>query len=129
MIKLQNYMDDGANHQAKAVLAFMQVHDGMAQPEVARWENCREQGYVISMKNENGDQINIAFFEHRNTDSICAVEWKQNTTNAPTIDTAVFGNVYKDKFDVSHRVGYGQISEMANWIWSRLEAHLEKKEK
>lgn len=133
-MKLQSYMQDGANHQARAVLCFLQgkgdiedswdekYHTYQAQPEVARWENCREQGYVVSMRSRDFKrQLNIAWFEHRNSDSICAVEWEQNTLNSPIIDTAQFGDVYKTKFDVSHSTRYRQAAEMADWIWSRLE--------
>ena len=67
---------------------------------VARWENCREQGYVISLRLPTySKQLNIAFFEHRNTDSICAIVWEQRTLNSPTIETAEFGDVYKTKWD------------------------------
>lgn len=120
-------MNDGANYQAKAVLAFIQrmtIEESWnddtkqydAKAKVARWENCREQGYVISLWNKNSDQLNIAFFEHRNTDSICAVKWQQNSINSPTIGTAKFNGIYKDKWDLSHSVGYGEVLEMANWI-------------
>lgn len=129
--ELNSYNNDGANHQARAVLAFLQGSDSLvdesynkdlhkyeAEPTVARWENCREQGYVISMRTKDyKKQLNIAFFEHRNSDSICAVKWEQITMNSPTIDTAKFGKkVYKDKYDVSHSVGYGKVAEMAEWI-------------
>ena len=138
MINLENYANDGANYQARAVLAFLQglgkienswndeCHSYDADPRVSRWENCREQGYVIMLRNSKGAQLNLAFFEHRNSDSICAIEWVQNTINAPTIDTAVFGDVYKDKYDVSHSVEYGQALEMAEWLKSRMEYHWEK---
>ena len=129
-----NYMNDGAGYQAKAVLAYMEGYDGIedswndkikrydANPKVSRWENCREQGYVVFMRSKASPnkQINIAFFEHRNSDNICAVKWEQNTLNAPTIDTAKFGNIYKDKYDVSHEVGYGKAQEMAEWIYEQL---------
>lgn len=36
--------------------------------------------------------------------------------NTITIDTAKFGDVYKDKYDTSHSVGYGKIVEMTDWI-------------
>lgn len=87
----------------------------LAKPTVARWENCREQGYIVSLAT-NVRQLNIAFFEHRNSDSICAVMWEQSSMNSITIENARFGDVYKDKFDVSHKVGYGRVLEMANWI-------------
>jgi hypothetical protein len=72
---------------------------------------------MLNFYGKNGPkQLNIAFFEHRNSDSICAVKWEEITMNSPTINTANFGDVYKDKYDVSHSVGYGKILEMAEWI-------------
>ena len=134
MTKLNQYLADGASCQSRAVMAYLQTPSGieeswsdefkryMAEPSIARWENCREQGYVVSMRSENHKQINIAFFEHRNSDSICAVMWGQNSTNSPTIETAVFGNTYKDKYDVSHDVRYGEALEMSDWIFEQLTA-------
>lgn len=125
----------GADAQAEAVFAYLSAKGGIenswsdalkkyvARPSVARWHNCREQGFVVSLSSANySRQINIAFFEHRNSDEICAVEWEQRTFNPPTIDTAKFGNVYRDKFDVSHSVSYGRPAEMADWIMARLTA-------
>lgn len=129
MTDLNNYFDDGANYQAKAVLAFVQRFadiESSWNPEdkkydatinVARWENLREQGYVLFMRTKNLDkQLNIAFFEHRHSDAICAVKWEQITLNSPNIDSAVFGDIYKDKYDTSFDVGYGEIKKMAQWI-------------
>jgi len=135
MTKLSNYFNDGANAQAQAVLCMLKYNIGYGIEEswngqerkydsdiqVSMWENCREQGYVVIMRSKNYQkQLNIAFFEHRNTDDICAVKWEQTTINAPTIESAKFGDVYKDKYDVSHDVGYGEILEMANWIADEL---------
>lgn len=134
-----NYMQDGACYQARAVLMMLQgiMEDDYAafeEPTVARWENCREQGYVISthcIKAKN--QLYIAFFEHRNSDSICAVKWNEPyMLNSPTIYTATFGDVYKDKYDVSFSVGYGEVAKMAEWINTQLKEYnaenLSKKE-
>jgi hypothetical protein len=134
MANLFNYMDDGAKAQAKGVLAYLQQPDGieksycdeekryLAEPKISRWENCREQGYVIYMRSRNMDkQINIAFFEHRNSDEICAIKWEQLSTNAITIDTMKTKDVYNTKWDISHSVPYGQVSEMADWIYKELE--------
>ena len=133
MTDLENYFDDGANYQAQGVLAFLKNHTIEeswntekrkydAEPRVSRWENCREQGYVIMMRSKDySRQLNIAFFEHRNSDQICAVKWEQTTMNAPTIDNAKFGDVYKDKYDVSHTVGYGEVAKMADWIAKQLD--------
>lgn len=126
---LKHYLHDGANKQARAVLCFLQnmeIEESWnsnrrkydAEFKVARWENCREQGYVIYLVSPiHRKQLNIAFFEHRNSDQICAIKWEQYPTlNSPTIDTAEFGDVYKNKYDVSKEVDYGEIMEMANWI-------------
>jgi hypothetical protein len=143
MTDINSYNNDGANHQARAVLAMLQGTDCLvenswnaghrkydAEPKVARWENCREQGYVISLRTKDfKKQLNIAFFEHRNSDSICAVKWEQSTLNSPTIDTAEFGDVYKDKYDTSHDVGYGEVMKMAEWIKHELEKFWEENHK
>lgn len=134
MTSLNQYLQDGANHQARAVLCYLQgfsVEESWnkefsryeAEPNVSRWENCREQGYVITMRAKNGKCVNIAFFEHRNSDEICAIKWTQSLINAPTIDTAEYGGaVYKDKWDVSKSVKPGQIDEMSQWISDELTA-------
>jgi hypothetical protein len=135
-----SYHSDGANRNAQAVLAILQglLCDGIeeswndefkrydADIKVARWENCREQGYVISLTAPrwDGSQLNIAFFEHRNSDNICAIKWHQFTLNSPTIDTAEFGDeCYSDKFDTSFDVSYDQHYKMADWIHTQLVNH------
>lgn len=135
MTSLENYLQDGADYQARATLMFLQRYSNIesswnkeyrcydAEIKVARWENCREQGYIVSLLSKKfggGQQLNIAFFEHRNSDDICAVKWEQTSINTITIDTAVFGDVYKDKYDTSHSVGYGKAYEMAEWIAEQL---------
>ena len=130
MTKVLNHNDDGANRQSQAVLAIFQylLGDGIedswdgeeyeAKIDVARWENCREQGYILTMRSKNrAKQFNAIFFEHRNSDGICAVKWTQRPTlNTPTINTADFGDIYKDKWDTSKCVPYGQVLEMAEWL-------------
>lgn len=137
---LTHYHSDGANRQAQAVLAFVQylIGDGIeeswsdewkryeADIEVARWENCREQGYILSLRapQYGRDQLNIAFFEHRNSDNICAIKWHQWGLNTLTIDTADFGDeCYSDKYDTSFDVGYGEAFKMAEWIVDQFTTH------
>lgn len=136
MAELKSYLSDGANYQARATLMFLQGEGDIieswngqsyeAEIQIARWENCREQGYVVSLVNKLNEQINIAFFEHRNSDKICAVKWEQASINALTIDTAEFGDVYKNKHDLSHSVNYGKAYEMAKWIFKELKTHWKK---
>lgn len=122
--------EDGACAAAKAVRAYLAARDGieeswskefrryLAEPTAHRWENGREQGYVVCLR-KSGRQINIAFYEHRNSDAICALEWEQFTMNGPTIDTMPDG-VFESKWDVSHQVGPEAAYEMADWIFDRL---------
>lgn len=127
-MEITSYMQDGAGYQSRAVLCFLEgnLHDEIGKTTVARWENCREQGYVLSLVHpKRADQLNIAFFQHRNSDEICAVEWKEVTMNSPTIETANFGGVYKTKGDVSFCVPWGKIKEMADWITNRLTVFIE----
>lgn len=123
-MNIKNYGKDGADNQARAVLAYVSNdieeswdgHKYTAEIEVARWENCREQGYVL-MLSVHQRQLNIIFFEHRNSDGIAAVKWEQRTLNAPTIESADFGVfVYTDKYDTSFSVSYGEVTKMAQWI-------------
>lgn len=128
MTPIKHYLQDGANRQARAVMCMLQDFSiesswdserriYKAEPRIARWENCREQGYVITLWSENRKRLCIAFFEHRNSDSICAIKWEQEGINSPTIDTANFnGACYRDKWDVSKSVLAGGIAEMADWI-------------
>ena len=131
MTDLNCYLQDGASSQARAVLMMLQDmtiesswnEEGnyyRGKPSVGRWENCREQGYCVMLVADNREQLNIAFFEHRNSDSICAVKWVQNTINTPHIDNAEFKDIYKDKFDISFSVDYGEIVKMADWIEKEL---------
>lgn len=123
---------DGAQPAAQAVLAYLRrgfiapswcdkrgVY--LAQPTVARWHNCREQGYVVSLSAPNRSQINIAFFEHRNSDNICAIVFYAQTLNPPTLSD-VPDDTYKTKWDTSHEVRWDQAQDMAHWILETLTA-------
>lgn len=132
MAKINEYLNDGANRQARAVLCFLddaiesswneERSDYDCHPDVGRWENCREQGYVVRLRSKKaGRQLNIAFFEHRNSDSICTIRWEQHSINSLTIDSAKFGNVYATKWDTSASFGYGEIIEAAKWINDQMQ--------
>jgi hypothetical protein len=133
MTDLQCYLQDGASYQARAVLMHLQglyqdglngtwgdeYHRYMAEVQVSRWENCREQGYVCMLRYKR-KCLNIVWFVHRNSDELHAVRWEQFSINAPTIDTADFQNIYKSKWDTSYQVQYAQYKEMAQWIFDEL---------
>lgn len=133
MAKLQYYMHDGANWQARAVLAYVQncsswfedeIHQQSKKAgknpfhllEVGRYENCREQGYVVSV-HLGVQQLNIAFYEHRNTDDICVLISKETTMNTPSMN-----DMWKPKgenatkYDYDKDFKFGQILECGKYI-------------
>jgi len=130
---------DGAGPQAVATLAmFSYFASGVsasyvggsnyhyeAEPRTDRWMNGREQGYVISMTvpSHNHPQINIAFFEHRNSDDIHALVFESKTIygTAPTLGDIPTDHPYlHDKYATQHKVNPGQFMEMAEWIIDKL---------
>lgn len=130
MTQLNHYMQDGANHQARAVLAFVQsLADDLCYKhsyylQVARWENGREQGYVIKATNHKRVQLNIAFFEYRNSDFIHFLKWEQKTFNSPTLQDCIDSGVYENKYDNQYSVEYGQIVDAAKWVVTQLTIHM-----
>ena len=151
MAKLKYYMHDGANWQARAVLAYLQYstvsvvesevcsmnnktgHKHIPIFEVGRYENCREQGYVVSLLLHT-EQIHIAFYEHRNSDNICILMSQGFSMNTPSIEF-----MWKDrgenasKYDYNKDFQFGQIVECGEYIEQLLLAWIgevyEKEEK
>lgn len=124
---------DGANHQAQAVLAMVRyligggIEDSWnsewkrydAEPKVTRYDNCREQGYIVFMRSKHGDkQINIAFYEHRNSDSICVQVVEKLTFNSP-VASEIYETM-KDKYDCAFSAGPGQIAPVAQFVTDAL---------
>jgi hypothetical protein len=124
---LQN--PDGADFQSRAVLEMVRYYlgDGIesswnkefhkydAEPRVTRFDNCREQGYVVFMRDRlRRNQINIAFYEHRNSDSIYVQVNRNETFNAPTLGdiTESMGNKWESAFSA----GVGEVSKVAEFI-------------
>lgn len=109
---------------------FAEYENGRYQVRIFTypWYNGRERGIVIQMARDfSAPVLNIAFFEHRNSDSICALEWVRDGgfgLNPPTIESdGKLAYPTDDKFDVAKSVGWLQCGEMARWVYSRMEAH------
>jgi hypothetical protein len=127
MVQVNKYLDDGANWQAQAVLAYLRsmyswVVNGTYNDElrfneaefmVGRYENCREQGYVLSLR-YIGEQRNYAVYEHRNSDSLIVLVFDGITINTP-YGEEVWGNM-KDKYDYTKAFSCGQIVECGDYI-------------
>ena len=127
MTQVDKYLDDGANWQAQAVLAYLRsmyswvvngtwnkVHEFYeATFHVGRYENCREQGYVFSLRYKN-EQRNYAVYEHRNSDVIILLVFDKLTINTPCGEE-VWDNM-KDKYDYTEAFSCGRIVECGNYI-------------
>lgn len=121
----------GIGTQALAVLAYLNAHDGIepsykdgryhAEVKCAPWYNGRERGIVFYMRNENhAHQVNIAVFEHRNSDSICTIQWEDTGSINPPSLADIPEGVYKDKWDTTADFEPGRADKAAEWIYDQL---------
>lgn len=145
MINVEYYLNDGASWQAQAVLAYIRANTSSAVDitynkelgdyavhiEVGRYENCREQGYVFTIKFVGEDaetkerhfyQRNYAVYEHRNSDNIIVLISNTNTINTPDID-----DMWKDKgnnpssFDYDRAFDCGDIMRCGDYVLSDMK--------
>ena len=147
MIEISRYMDDGAGWQEQAVLAYVRkfadsVKDiekpyrasdeekaemerllSFIHVEVGRYENCREQGYIFSVWCFS-KRLNIAVFEHRNSDTLCLNVFDGVFINTPTWEAVWKGK--ESKWDYDYGFEYGQIVECGEKILSLLKEFVEK---
>lgn len=131
MIDIEQYLYDGANWQASAVLAYLRNSKShilektrdkdhpdhyRCRLHVGRYENCREQGYVFSIWMA-GRQHNYAVYEHRNSDQLIVLISNVLTLNVPSIN-----DMWHDKgenpskYDYDKAFEYGEIVECGEWI-------------
>ena len=138
MTALEKYLDDGANWQAQGVLAYLRYHlDAKSivsrltdtkdwkvvdfpYVEIGRFENFREQGYVL-MVTFKGKRRNYAFFEHRNSDELVVFISDKNSLNTPSI-ADIYGD--RGKYDYDMCFEYGQIVECAESIIENIKSFL-----
>lgn len=137
-------MNFGIHPMALCVAQLLAYRDGLecswddddhfyrADITTAPWYNGRERGLVFSMRSPRfgKGQINIAVYEHRNSDEICLLQFHTpGLMNPPTL-ADVPDDVYVDKYDVSARFSHNQIVEAADWVYDQLSEFwvLEKSE-
>ena len=120
-IEVKQYLNDGANWQAQAVLAFIRGNEGdilycggfdsehgKNSIHVGRFENGREQGYVFSLIVDYINSLkNVVVYEHRNSDAICIKFFDGNFTDTPTIKDIPM----KDKRDYDKSFNCGEVKE------------------
>lgn len=131
MINVEQYMNDGANWQAQAVLAYVRsltfrvkeatTHSLITDPEikVGRYENCREQGYVFRLKIGCETLMNYAVYEHRNSDQLIVLKSDRDSINTPSVDEMWNGK--KSKYDYDKGFNYSQIIECGEYILDDME--------
>lgn len=130
MVSLESYFNDGACPEAIAVLGLMKAEANYilddtwnfsrrqydAELLVGRYENCREQGYVFTIRYK-GLQRNYAVYQHRNSDALCVL-----ISNVYTIGTPNVKEMWADKgenatkYDVDAQFGYAKVEDCANFI-------------
>lgn len=92
-----------------------------------RWYNCREQGICLSMSPNPFSKpvLNIAIFEHRNSDEICCLKWETDHLymNSPLEDKDIYQKAYHggDKFDVAASFKYLEIGKCVDWIYNEFD--------
>lgn len=146
MYNIENFLFDGADVQAQIIALLIRNQrsrvldlvwnnewkDYAGRISIGRFENCREQGYVVSLNDYRGNQRNYAFYEHRNSDKICVLVRDGVTTNTPSLEYMWEGK--KDKWDVDKSFSYGEWEKCADWILNDMKSNLikwveERKEK
>lgn len=114
-MSIKNYSDfnDGANWQAQCVLAYLRAHlDEKDNIHVVRYNNRREQGYIF-FKQEGNRQMNVAVYEHRNSDSICIVAFEKLTKEPQNSDV---WDAMTDKWDTTADFDCGHIIDCGKTI-------------
>lgn len=137
MYNIENFLYDGAGMQAQIIAIIIREQKGRVldlvwdsdwkdyrgRIAIGRFENCREQGYVVSLNDYRGNQRNYAFYEHRNSDNICVLVRDGVTINTPSLDYMWEGK--KDKWDVDKSFSYGEWEKCADWILEDMKSNLE----
>lgn len=138
MIQIENYMHDGANWQAQAVLAYLRVTKNnaicntwddknqkyLADVFVGRYENCREQGYIFSVQ-YNGEQRNYCVYEHRNSDQLCVVVFDVLTLDTPQKEL-VWDAMGDSKWNYTKAFGCGEIASCCDYIIEDMKEFINK---
>lgn len=144
LTNIEHYFCDGANYTIQALMClckkiYLQLPDEYAKAHnikdphsdinrplimVGRYENCREQGYVLTvMSSKYGSQIaHYAIFEHRNSDDICVNKFHGQFINTPGID-AVWSNK-ATKYDYDKAFSYNEVWEAYEWLEESIKADL-----
>lgn len=125
----------GIKAAALAVKGYLDGYDGiesswndeasryLADVKCAPWYNGREAGIVVYMRGAHSKgQLNLAIYEHRNSDNICVLMWEQDTHINPPCLANLPDGVMPTKWDYSKSFNYNGAVEAAAWVKDQLEA-------
>lgn len=144
LTQIERYFDDGANHTIQAVMClckkiYLEYSEDYKQKRnikdscspynrpqimVGRYENCREQGYILTlMSSQCGKQIaHYAIYEHRNSDNICINKFHGQFINTPGIEAVWSGR--ESKYDYDQAFSYNEVWEAYQWLEEDMNADL-----
>ena len=80
--------------------------------------NCREMGFVLSIVSANAKRApeNIAFYEHRNSDEICAIRWTGRLPiNGAVSPSDIPDGVFPDKWSYTESWPWLDIASAVNY--------------
>ena len=89
---------------------------------VSPYSNCRERGFVLTLKRTGEEYLQFAFYEHRNSDDLCCVKWegRGNITGGFTPDDIPEG-VFNSKHDYAKSWGYMQLCDAFEWLEDQIK--------
>lgn len=113
----------GLHYNAWAVLHMLAGREADLPDEwrisTAPWYNGRERGFTFTLSNYK-KTLHIAVFEHRNSDSICALRWEvelpgMNPPSMATDGAKAYPTDHKYD-DIAHSVRYDEAGHIAAWV-------------
>lgn len=146
LTNITNYLCDGANYTIQALMCLCKkIGANLDMPteyaermdiknpysrwnepvlRVGRYENCREQGYTLSLVAQDcSTQIaHYTIFEHRNSDNICIQKFRGQFINTPSIDD--IWKDRKDKWDIDQTFSYNEVWEAYEWLSEDIESEI-----
>lgn len=144
LTNIEHYFCDGANYTIQALMCLCKkiylgyskdyiekrdikdIYSPYNRPQimVGRYENCREQGYVLTlMSSQCGKQIaHYAIYEHRNSDNICVNKFHGVFTDTPDCEAVWSGKA--SKYDYDQAFSYNEVWEAYGWLEESMQADL-----
>lgn len=116
----------GRNQQAMVLLEALSNEEISAPDNVwittKPYGNCREQGFVVSISKGFDKITNVAFFEHRNSDALCALRWegRLHITGVVRVDD-IPEETYPTKWSVTKSWPYMSIADAMAYMRSVVE--------